>query len=207
MAIRRTNEERTAQTRERILEATVSCLIQHGYTKTSTTMISSLAGVSRGAQLHHFPNKAELMSAAIEHVIVLRTEEVKTHFGSLDSAADPVSVFIDILWKQLQTGVFYAWLELVVAARCDDALRAKLMEVSQRFDRDVTNFIQEAFGLSSELAQKIRLAGQVIFATVEGLSTSKIIYQEERDDAEILRLLKETIKNALIPFFQEENKV
>lgn len=201
--MRRTNEERTSQTRARILEATVTCLIRHGYAKTSTTMISEQAGVSRGAQLHHFPNKAELMSAAIEHVIVCRTEEVKAHFVSMRASDEPVSTFIDILWEQLQTGVFYAWLELVVAARSDELLREKLLEVSRRFDQDVTNTIQQAFGLSHEVAQIIRMAGQVIFATVEGLSTSKIIYQDSRNDAEILNLLKATVKHSLIPYFQQ----
>ena len=201
--MRRTNEERTSQTRARILEATVTCLIRHGYAKTSTTMISEQAGVSRGAQLHHFPNKAELMSAAIEHVIVCRTEEVKAHFVSMRASDEPVSTFIDILWEQLQTGVFYAWLELVVAARSDELLREKLLEVSRRFDQDVTNTIQQAFGLSHEVAQIIRMAGQVIFASVEGLSTSKIIYQDSRNDAEILNLLKATVKHSLIPYFQQ----
>ena len=43
--------------RQRLLEATVDCLVEHGWSGTSTTLVSQRAGVSRGAQLHHFPTK------------------------------------------------------------------------------------------------------------------------------------------------------
>ena len=43
--------------RARLLEATVELLVERGYAGTSTTLVSERAGVSRGAQLHHFPTK------------------------------------------------------------------------------------------------------------------------------------------------------
>ena len=64
---RRTQEERTAAMRERLLNATVECLYELGYAKTTTTAIVERAGVSRGAQLHHFPTKADLAIAHNAH--------------------------------------------------------------------------------------------------------------------------------------------
>ena len=66
--VRRTNEERSAETRARLLEATTECLVELGYSNTTTTAIAERAGVSRGAQLHHYPTKAELVTAAVEHL-------------------------------------------------------------------------------------------------------------------------------------------
>ena len=48
-------EERTRLMRQRLLEATVECLVESGWSGTSTTLVSQRAGVSRGAQLDHFP--------------------------------------------------------------------------------------------------------------------------------------------------------
>ena len=48
--------------RQRLLEATVDCLVEHGWSGTSTTLVSQRAGVSRGAQLHHFPTKNDLVA-------------------------------------------------------------------------------------------------------------------------------------------------
>jgi len=65
---RQTNEARSARTRGKVLDATIDCLLELGYANTTTTLISERAGVSRGAQLHHFPTKAELVAAAVEHL-------------------------------------------------------------------------------------------------------------------------------------------
>ena len=61
-------EERTRVMRQRLLDATVECLVERGWSGTSTTLVSQRAGVSRGAQLHHFPTKAALVLAAVEHL-------------------------------------------------------------------------------------------------------------------------------------------
>ena len=43
---------------------------------TSTTLVSERAGVSRGAQLHHFPTKNDLVVAAVEHLTEVRGAEL-----------------------------------------------------------------------------------------------------------------------------------
>ncbi len=63
--------------RQRLLEATVDCLVEHGWSGTSTTLVSQRAGVSRGAQLHHFPTKNDLVLAAVEHLSELRGQELR----------------------------------------------------------------------------------------------------------------------------------
>src|ERR1700693_2418964 len=69
-------EERSAETRRRLLDATVACLFERGYAGTTTTEIAVRAGVSRGAQLHHFPRKDELVVSALEHVFELRLRDM-----------------------------------------------------------------------------------------------------------------------------------
>ena len=48
--------ERTRLMRQRLMEATVESIVEVGWAGTSTTVVSQRAGVSRGAQLHHFPS-------------------------------------------------------------------------------------------------------------------------------------------------------
>ena len=76
-AVRVPQEERTRAMRQRLLEATVDCLVEHGWSGTSTTLVSQRAGVSRGAQLHHFPTKNDLVLAAVEHLSELRGDELR----------------------------------------------------------------------------------------------------------------------------------
>ena len=75
-SIRVPQEERTRAMRARLLEATVECLVEHGFAGTTTTLVSQRAGVSRGAQLHHFPSKNDLVVAAVEHLTAVRGAEL-----------------------------------------------------------------------------------------------------------------------------------
>ena len=69
-------EERSRVMRARLLEATVELLVERGFSGTSTTLVSERAGVSRGAQLHHFPTKNDLVVAAVEHLTQVRGAEL-----------------------------------------------------------------------------------------------------------------------------------
>src|SRR3954464_2789270 len=62
---RRSQAERSATTREALLDATVACLIEDGYAHTTTSRVAERAGVSRGAHLHHFQTRTSLVAAAI----------------------------------------------------------------------------------------------------------------------------------------------
>ena len=60
--------ERRRITRGKLLDATIDSLIDRGYARTTTVEVGERTGLSRGTQLHHFPSKADLLVAAIEHL-------------------------------------------------------------------------------------------------------------------------------------------
>src|SRR5580765_2376049 len=86
--VRRTQAERSAATRARLLDATIECVLDLGYARTTTIEIARRAGLSRGAQLHHFPTKIELVTAAIEHLFTRRHQEFLEAFDRLPAGTD-----------------------------------------------------------------------------------------------------------------------
>ena len=70
--LRRTNAERSAATQARLLDATIESLVELGWAATSTTEVVRRAGVSRGAQVHHFPTKEDLVLAALDYLLERR---------------------------------------------------------------------------------------------------------------------------------------
>ena len=58
--------ERTARMRERLSRAAFEVIRDNGYVNFRTAAVARHAGVSQGAQLHHFPTKNDLALAAIE---------------------------------------------------------------------------------------------------------------------------------------------
>src|ERR1700754_3018733 len=71
------NAERRAATRAKIMEATVKCLAEFGYTATSTPLVAKLAKVSRGSLLHQFPTKTDLMLAVAQYASQARGAKVR----------------------------------------------------------------------------------------------------------------------------------
>jgi AcrR family transcriptional regulator len=130
---RRTQAERTAATRERLLLATFESLVEVGYARTSTPEVLRRSGVSRGALLHHFPTKSDLVTAAVDYVFERQLREYRETFGQLeDTVEDRAAEAIELLWTKLSGDTFYAWLELIVAARTDPVLEERVREVTHR---------------------------------------------------------------------------
>jgi AcrR family transcriptional regulator len=139
---RRTQAERRAETRGRLLDATLECLADLGYGATTTTEVVRRAGLSRGAQVHHFPTKAELVVAAVEHLFRRRHEEFRAAFAERERTLDAA---LDLLWEMFQGPTFDAWLELVVAGRTDPELRAEVDRVTAAFDEETAEIFAELF--------------------------------------------------------------
>nr|WP_233224241.1 TetR/AcrR family transcriptional regulator [Amycolatopsis sp. BJA-103] len=128
-APRRTQEERSAAMRVRLLDATIDCLVEYGYAGTTTTRVADRAGVTRGAQVHHFPTKTDLVTSAIRHLAARRTEVAMAEIDRLKASADPVGDALQLLWEMHQGPVFSATVELWVASRTDPELRAQMAVV------------------------------------------------------------------------------
>jgi AcrR family transcriptional regulator len=119
---RRTQEERSNATRERLLDATVDCLIDYGYAGTTVARIAERAGVTRGAQVHHYPTKADLVLAALRHLAVKQVQQSVAELSRLQRASDMVNATLDMLWRVHRGPLFAAIVELWVAARTDPDL-------------------------------------------------------------------------------------
>ncbi|CRK56468.1 Transcriptional regulator, TetR family [Alloactinosynnema sp. L-07] len=142
--VRRTQEERSASMRQRLLDATIDCLVTYGYAGTTTSKVAELAGVTRGAQVHHFPTKADLVTAAVRHLAIKRAEFAHTQLDRLRAADDMVGAALDLLWEAHQGPIFTATVELWVASRSDEELREQVSTMESlaassfaEFDRDV----------------------------------------------------------------------
>jgi AcrR family transcriptional regulator len=127
--VRRTQAERSAAMRTRLLDATIECLVTYGYAGTTTPRVAERAGVTRGAQIHHFRSKEDLVVAAIEHLAQQRVQAAMREFGRVEASSDPVSTVLDFLWEAHQGPMFVATVELWVAARTDSVLAAHVERV------------------------------------------------------------------------------
>lgn len=123
---RRTQAERRADTQRRLLDATLECLVEHGYAGTTAARIVERAGLTRGAQSHYYATIQDLVVAAVEHLAERRSVHAFASLGRVLEADDPLDALLDLLWELHADDTFTATVELWVAARTDPELRGQL---------------------------------------------------------------------------------
>jgi AcrR family transcriptional regulator len=166
-----TQSQRSAKTRAALLDAAIESLIELGYHRTSTTEIVRRAGVSRGAQVHHYPTKADLVVAAVERLYARQELAFAQRFGDLPAGERTLERAIDELWSIFSSEVYPAALELVVASRTDPELQVVVHAVNARLQRTVSQIFAEFFPDLVATGLIDRLAA-FAFAVVSGAAVS-----------------------------------
>jgi AcrR family transcriptional regulator len=179
---RRTQRERSEAMQTRLLEATVESLLAVGYARTSTIEVAARAGVSRGAQLHHFPTKKKLVAASVSYLLERRLEAFRVAFAKLPVGADRYAAAVDLLWEGASSDAFYAWLELLVASRTDPSLHKTVFEIQRQFGERVQDTFREFFSPAREGVGSLEVAPVFSMALMQGLALERIL---DKDDPRI----------------------
>lgn len=171
---RLTKAERGAAMRVRLLDATIDCLVELGWAGTSTTEVVRRAGVSRGAQVHHYPSKEDLVLASIEHLLIRREQEYTAAFDALPVERRTPAEAFELLWTQCFGPSFDAWLELAVAARRSPALQERFVDVERRFAETTTDRFQALFPREFGDRELATIAMRLTFSVLDGLALGRI---------------------------------
>lgn len=189
MIERRSQEERAASTQQALLQATIECLVEYGYAGTTTRMVADRAGVSRGAQTHHYPTKHELVVAAIEQLFSDQAEVFAKAFEMVPQSERTFSRAIDELWDIVSGPAYAATLEVVVAGRTDDELRAVVHGVAAGLERTVLDLFMW-FAPEIEDPDVARRVTDVALTLVQGAAVSRYGGFGSPDEViELVRLL------------------
>ncbi len=179
---RRSNQERSASTRLRLLDATVESLIDAGWSHTSTTEVVRRAGVSRGAQVHHFPTKEELVLAAVEHLMIRRHADFDATFRDLPAEHRSPLDAMRLLRDRCFGSSFEAWLELLVASRCHLSLHHRLVDMDERFfERSVQTYNDLFPELTGGDPQTARVGLELVFAVLDGMALRRMVGRDADD--------------------------
>jgi len=173
---RRTQGERSATTQARLLDAAVECLVELGYGGTTTTVVAERAGVSRGAQLHHYGTRAELIGAAVQHVFAGLTDDYRAGFASIATRPDRLRGAVELLWSMYLQPRHLAALDLYLAARTDPELRAALAPVAARHRDNVLALAREYFPEAARDEARFTRLLDLILNAMLGMALSRGLY-------------------------------
>lgn len=138
-------QARSRITHGRLLDAAVACLVERGYAGTTTTEVCARAGVSQGALFKHFPSKAALLAATVEHLYAGLVADYRSAFAALSESTSPVRAAAELLQQTFGRPVLHASLELMVASRTDARLREALAPVQLVHRENLLRAAEELF--------------------------------------------------------------
>lgn len=169
--------QKSAMTRDKILDAAIECFIKQGYTKVTTAKVSDNAGVSRGAMLHHFPSKLELIRASIEYLHDKLLEDFTQKMSDIPSSLrdkEKRRAGLDAYYDHLHSDLFAAYHELCVAGRTDPELDEMLQQSVERFEEHIYESNKTLWKEWSERGDLYLLAMDLTKFIMEGMAVGHI---------------------------------
>lgn len=183
---RRTQEERRAATRAALLEAALETLVEVGVAGFTTTEVVRRAGTSQGALFKHFPTKADLWTATIEHLFAALRDDWEQEVQAVGPGERSAHLAVDLLWHQMHDVRLGAALELYTVARTDEGLRASLEPVVR--DHVVRIHELSLLALPAELGDTEDLGGLVdlVVLAIQGLVLDDMAAPDQRAGERLL---------------------
>jgi AcrR family transcriptional regulator len=186
VANRAPKQERSRLTRQALLEAAVTCLATRGFSTSTVAVIAAEAGISRGAAQHHFPTREALLTAALEYMFGVRSEQVR---------ADAVLVvpgrgkeeFVVARIVDLYSGpLFKAALQVWTAAAADEDLRAQILPLERKFARGAHDMAAQMLNADDSDPQTHRLI-QATLDLARGLGLADVLTDDSKRRAKVAK--------------------
>ena len=169
-----------------MLDATAKLIRQKGFGGLRTIEVAKVAGVSRGALLHHFPSKHALVVAVMTHVNEVTFAQSTRRAQQARSSGDPIEEII----KDAQEFFLgdYFFIELAIAMS-DESTR-RLRRETHQFTRQ-TRFSIEAAWLDTLISSGIpkQLASDVLALTLSAVRGFSVRMLIEKDPEQFTRLM------------------
>lgn len=187
-------QRKSLATRNAAVEAALLVLAEQGYAACSLQTVASRARISRGAMLHHYTSKLDLMAAVIEYAFYRRMETFLDRIRAL-SEVDRTErqEGIRVSFEVSQTAEYKAFLELHIASRTDPELRAIFLDRASLFDRVWREEIKKAFPEWSE-DPRLALLDDFVWVIIDGLALNVDIWADQTRVDRLLDFVSHTLR-------------
>lgn len=192
-------EKKSCQTRVALLKATVACLSEAGYAKTTTQLVAKRAGISRGAMLHHYATKADLISGAADYIMYRRLDDLYQQIVKLsDRQRVDEMKGLEVYWNSIVTEEYQAFLELLIASRTDPELEKTFIKKARKYDNYAFSLMPKFFPEWAEISEeKSRLARDFVFTALEGLHINHVLINDRKRRIAVRELIKASLQMLL----------
>lgn len=190
-------ELKGAAMRARLRAATEELIAEVGVNAASAAAIAQRCGVSRGAMLHHYPTRDDLMIDTAAHFWQRARDIVSGLADDMIAGRTDVTTFVDRLYKEVfRANALVTMLDLMVTergTRVGDAVNGILTDLFRSYE----DLGVKAFEVSGVAPERIRVIITLIVSTLRGLRIQDNIHRDEARVREVLAMLVEAVRALL----------
>ncbi|WP_168211841.1 TetR/AcrR family transcriptional regulator [Ruania zhangjianzhongii] len=185
----------SSSARDGVVTAVIAIVAESGFEGLSVRAVAARAGVSVGAVQHHFPTKAEMLTAAMASIATGAAER----YGELEKIEDPaerLSALVDrLLPADAQNVVARIWLALAARATVDDAAAAAYADLWGRMRAGLRLLLPAAGGRADTAEQD----ATELLALLDGLAVSIVAEDGRIDPARARRIAHRRVAELIGP--------
>lgn len=174
-----------------VLDATIEAIVRFGYSGATSTRIAEISGFTRGAQIHHFRNKATMVTEALLH---LHERLMNDMVGDLEAAARVgIGPMLDALWQSFLDELYTAAAELRVAARSDEELKAVLVPAEREIGRRIRDLLTAILDDGRHPKARLTEIAEHVVNTMRGMAEQHDLVANPERERRQLAVLNEAV--------------
>ena len=189
--------QRSAATRTKLIDAAIECLFRHGYAAATTVAVAKQAGVSRGAMLHQFPTRVDLIIAVAEHIVRVQDDHRRTVLRDVPRGRERFAAITEVVWRTMQEPASMALMEIMLGSRSDPELSTRFPVVMADMENKlIAGPLEVARDLGVRDLRLVEAMARLHLAAMRGLMIERLFQQDGQavDDAfDLLLWYKEKV--------------
>lgn len=183
----RTQEQRRQLTRQKLHEATIECIVTHGFSRLTTIEIARVAGVSQGALFRYYPTKTAAVVGATRYLFAKVTDDFRALLGSPEKAN--LVNLIDDLETWFASADFIAVSRLFAESSADAELRKAIAPIIEQHRKNTDALICRIFPEEGQAMQ--RSAAHAVIYLLQGIATERHLIRRDTIERNIMQLVRD----------------
>jgi TetR/AcrR family transcriptional regulator, regulator of cefoperazone and chloramphenicol sensitivity len=168
------DQQREPESRQRIINAAVHCIIEEGFYRASTNAIAERAGLSWGVIQYHFGSREALMLAVLEEGCQRLVEDLSTADIEGETLTERIESYYAILARYYAHPDYLAFVQVLLNLRHDPRTSEQTLETMSNIGEPVA---AERKRLEKELfagfAVRNRTVRGMVFNVLRGIALSE----------------------------------
>ncbi len=183
---------------KQIIDAAVIAIAESGYHQAQVSKIAKQAGVADGTIYLYFKNKEDILISLFEEKMAVFVENLQKIIKDGNSASEKLGQMIENHFRVLSSDHHLATVTQLELRQSNKEIRLKINVVLKEYLKLLDQIIIEGM-VSGEFnpAMDVRIARQMVFGTIDELTTTWVMNEYRYDLMELAPKVKQLLLSGL----------